>query len=325
MSDSGADRVEVLAGLGYYGPQGGPPFDVTVTASVGGGPETIAHVRYQGGDTSAPILSLDPCQLMGGSDLPGTTVTFSFAGGPPNVEGAPLQVRLGEDDAAPDVALNSSPPNGKKVKAGDQIKIDALAREKRSGGPWQMGVQSIEVRANGDLVKDESYLSFRGKKCGAKSWTQALPTATYTVPSNPPDPVTICAIAEDFAGNQREKCAKFPTKERWTGVIRSRLDAPTCLLVEEGRVRLSVDGKTVTGSGTIRVTRRGRGCTGPDEATLAYSATKTSDAFRLVQTDNFGGRAVFVAPIAGRSARAGFPPISYLTGTLTLQCATCPA
>jgi hypothetical protein len=49
------------------------------------------------------------------------------------------------------------------------------------------------------------------------------------------------------------------------------------------------------------------------------------DAFRLVQTDNFGGRAVFVAPIAGRSTRAGFPTIPYLTGSLTLQCATCPA
>lgn len=49
--------------------------------------------------------------------------------------------------------------------------------------------------------------------------------ARYTVPPNPPPVIKLCAIAEDYAGNESDKCAEFPTGDVWKGTMRSEVQA----------------------------------------------------------------------------------------------------
>ena len=167
--------------------------------------------------------SVDPCSLDHGSDLPGTKVKFRvIAVNDPSLTDQ-ATISLGDDTLAPRVHTISSIKRGTKVKAGDRITFDVTAQEKRSGGPWQTGVKMIQVTAEpGGLVKDPwTNPSNLPKACDEKTWEQK-DEATHTVPNNPPAVIEICAITEDYVGNESSQCGEFPTGDVWTGTLHAK-------------------------------------------------------------------------------------------------------
>jgi hypothetical protein len=180
---------------------------------------TVARTGYLDDIPDVPEYDIDPCTLPRGSDLPGTkidvTSTYTASQQPPVIYTG--VITLGHDTLPPPLHVDSVPPKNTKVKAGQDIDITVTASEKRTGGPWQTGVQMIKVTdANGrDVGKPAINPSKDAQACNKKTWGHIYKT-TYTVPKNPPDVIKLCAHAQDYAGNKREKCAKFPTHDLFT-------------------------------------------------------------------------------------------------------------
>ena len=167
---------------------------------------------------------VDPCLLPNGSDLPKTKVVFTGESTDQVKFANSHSVTLGPDEDEPEISVNSSPAKGTKVKPGDVIKIDATARERPTGGTWQTGVQLFQLTGPEGLIKEVEDSSRLPKPCESKSWSKVL-AARYTVPPNPPPVIKLCAIAEDYAGNESAKCAEFPTGDVWKGTMRSEVQA----------------------------------------------------------------------------------------------------
>lgn len=191
---------------------------------------------------------VDPCSLDHGSDLPGTKVSFRGIAAENPSKTYELFLTLGDDTLAPRVHTISSVKRGTKVKEGDQITLDVTAQERRSGGPWQTGVKIIQVTADpGGLVgKPWTNPSNLPKPCDQKTWSQPY-KATYTVPKNPPEIIRICAIAEDYQGNQSSQCGEFPTGDVWRGTI--KVKAVGNVYDEEGELALAF---TVAKDGSVK-------------------------------------------------------------------------
>jgi hypothetical protein len=170
---------------------------------------------YPGMDNT---LNIDPCWVQD-KDIPGTKLSFTAGQGNETVT---TQATLGDDTLAPRINVVSTPARGTNVKAGDKIRLSVTATEKRSGGPWQTGVKIIQITAlEGGLVKDPwTNPSNLPKACNEKTWEQK-DEATYTVPSNPPPLIKICAITQDYVGNESSQCGEFYTGEVWKGTIES--------------------------------------------------------------------------------------------------------
>ena len=115
-----------------------------------------------------------------------------------------------KDNEQPKLHTNSVPPKGKKVKAGDQIKVTMIARD--HANLWQSGIKTIQLVAEsegGRFIASENFPP-------ASPGCTALPPerrveATYTVPSDPPLIVRLAALAEDHAGLMDTDIGEFPT------------------------------------------------------------------------------------------------------------------
>lgn len=169
-------------------------------------------------------FAVNPCPLENGKDLPGTRIQVEVHGNSGTGRPGYGIITLGPDKDAPKVSVNSSPTKGTKVKAGDVIKIDATASERRSGGTWQTGIQLFQLIGPDGKITDKMAPSRLPQACGNKSWSMVL-AASYTVPQNPPPVIKLCAIADDFAGNQGIKCGEFPTGDVWKGTLRTEAQA----------------------------------------------------------------------------------------------------
>ena len=108
-------------------------------------------------------FEVNPCTFRNNaSDLPGTKIGVTANNLANNLatNRAFSQISqtftLGPDQDAPKVSVNSSPPKGTKVKAGDVIKIDATASERRIGGTWQTGVQRFQLVQKAPVVGSKS-------------------------------------------------------------------------------------------------------------------------------------------------------------------------
>ncbi|MGB2889265.1 MAG: hypothetical protein WBC04_16350 [Candidatus Acidiferrales bacterium] len=199
------------------------PHNVNVSASITGAYQSVGNYTAGAGVRNFASFWVDPCWLPGGSDLPGTKVA---------VKADVLDVlgktvfsnnditTLADDTLAPRVNVVSTPARGTKVKTGDKIHLNVTATEKRSGGPWQTGVKIIQVTAEPrGLVKDPwTNPSNLPKSCGEKTW-EHKDEATYTVPKDPPAVIKICAITEDYVGNESSQCGEFPTGDVWKGTL----------------------------------------------------------------------------------------------------------
>jgi hypothetical protein len=228
--DLHADTVEIYPFFSYSGemrPDGSfPGFFGTVRGSIDDLPGSSygADIQSEGDLGPHDPVTLDPCVGgAGASDLPGTqvrmesTVTMDEGGSGP-IRTEESVIVLGDDTLAPRVGVISTPARGSKVMPGDPIVLTVTATEKRSGGPWQMGVERIQVIGPEGLVDSQDYQDYRGKACNAKSWEQTF-EVTYTVPENPGPQIELCAIGEDFAGNTYSRCGTFYTVDVWKGTL----------------------------------------------------------------------------------------------------------
>lgn len=329
-----------------------PPLPFQIGAGVDGTTtQVIDSVLPEG--QQATDLSIDPCTISGGRDLPGTEVRLTGT-----VDGDVDEsiVVLGPDTLAPTITATSEPSTFSTVSAGDQIIFEVTAEEVRSGGPWETGVQSIFLREEGgDPFFDESF-GDQPQPCGQKSWEQTV-TATYTVPDNPPPIIEIVASAQDFGSGlavpvpniPQESRFLFYTGEVWTGTMHSEtrtISEGTCRGSAEATLRLVVaeDG-TVTGEAAVtgpeEVCRAGPArftLPGPD-AIYSVRGTKSATGFTLIFGVLSGQAGVgfgtntateSVVPITGPTRAEGefvavFPGISEITSTNTFQldCESC--
>ena len=228
--DLNADFVEIypfFAYSGEIGPDGSlPGFFGTVRGSIDDlrGSTYGADIQSEGDLGPHDPFTLDPCVGdAGASDLPGSQVRVEATvtmdeGGSGSVPTEESVIILGDDTLAPRVGVISTPARGSKVMPGDPIVLTVTATEKRSGGPWQMGVERIQVIGPEGLVDSRDYQDYRGKACDAKSWEQTF-EVTYTVPENPGPQIELCAIGEDFAGNTQSRCGTFYTVDVWQGTM----------------------------------------------------------------------------------------------------------
>jgi len=267
-----------------------PGLNVSLDAKVDGDYRTVAYYS-PGSEESTSHFMVDPCWLEGGSDLPNTKVTEeAFVGG----GGERRVITLGDDTLAPRVHVVSTPARRSKVKTGDKIKLEVDATELRKGGPWQTGVHMIQVTAlpGGQVgepwVNSASPLS---QKCGQKTWEQKY-EATYTVPSNPPPIINLCALAEDYAGNESSNCGEFVTGD-WYGTLREH--AQGNIYNDTVYVHFSFNEErdgTIKGKGRVdKMTSKPQlwgPCTStrtlnlkPDEAEFPISGKRVGDEFQL--------------------------------------------
>lgn len=213
--DSVADTVGVYSFVLRHG--GG---EVKVYDANGG--RLIGSYRYANAATA--VFEVDPC-WSGGSDVPGTKLAFmAVLQGISAVSGEEtarnLTISLGDDTLAPRVHVISTPARGSRVKPGDKINLKVDASELRSGGPWQTGVKMVQVTALPGGQVGEPWVNSASplaQKCGQKTWEQNY-EATYTVPSNPPPLIKICALAEDYVGNEGSICGDFPTGQYYGSI-----------------------------------------------------------------------------------------------------------
>ncbi len=309
--------------------------DIAVMASIGGNqPKQACHFSFTTSDLYCTSNG-DPCDLPGGSDLPGTVVNLDL-----------LQKNTGQvlrhdtatfsaDSAAPEVQLVSDPLNGVKVKEGQKIKLTGNALENKVSG-WQTGVAKIYI----DVIKPsyeemgpESYDTLKGKSCSEKSWKQKTKEFTYTVPKDVKGVVRICAFADDFAGNTGKDCAEFPTGDHWKGTIRSTSNAiyaggaGTCVNEKwlfNLDIYVAADG-TVAGKGTGQLTAspqcRLNGWNGVFEGQMhntSFDVTGKLDGqnFQLFFADTYRdgktyGLMDFALLYSGTSIAADMPPFIF--------------
>ena len=166
------------------------------------------------------IFDVKPCELPGGSDLPGAPLAISFVSANPAAR-ATETLTLRPDTEKPTLKTTSTPRKGTKVKTGDTIKVRMEASEEygdtRMG--WQTGVKKIQLtdESRNQVVPPHFEATGGPRPCKEKQWKQFL-EVTYTVPPNPPPIVRLRAIAEDFAGNKDDDVGEFPTGD-WYGTF----------------------------------------------------------------------------------------------------------
>ena len=168
------------------------------------------------------VNGIDPSRFfadvrMFGGDGPGNDAQLEYT--PPDKE-------------PPKLNVTSTPEKGKKVRAGERITVKAIARD--DANPWQTGIKSIDLTAEGagPFGFQEYALA-----CDRPSPPRTL-QGVYTVPANPPPLVRLRATAKDFAGNEIDLWANFPTGD-WYGWIDWRIPIPGGRLW--GRLDLTFD------------------------------------------------------------------------------------
>lgn len=116
------------------------------------------------------------------------------------------------DREPPKLTVTSMPEKGKKVTARQRITVKAIANDNANN--WQTGIKSIDLTAEGS-----GPFGFHDypPTCDRPPPPRTL-EGVYTVPANPPPLVRLRATAKDFAGNETDLLANFPTGD-WYGTI----------------------------------------------------------------------------------------------------------
>jgi hypothetical protein len=299
--ETSADTIHIMSDK--LGPACGGAV-VEVSAALPGKPEgPVGSYDNAGGPMLFPK---DPCTLRSGSDLPATRIVATArlsprAGGTPAGPAAQATFVLGDDTLAPDVRVVSRPARGSKVKPGETITLDVTAMERRfypwgpdpDFPPWQTGVKFIQVvrtdqaGAAQQLVKQSPVYGGAPRPCAQKSWEQHL-HATYTVPPNPPAVIHLCALAEDYPGNQGVNCGVFHTGQTWQGTIHSVATVDTRLAGRHAHaaatydttLALAVAGDgTISGSGTAELVSGRCNLNGSDTTATEIRFTISGSAF----------------------------------------------
>jgi len=287
VSEGGPVEMSVFVDTCDYG---------EVDASAGGATHGLGAIAQLPVGTKRGIFTFTPCSLPGGSDLPGAHVNVSMKAVSPSTGtvdpsgDGPVTITLGDDTAAPELEVHSTPRQGSKVKAGDKISVKITATESKQAGTWQTGVHSIQLSATnaGGLVDSKDYGS-RPKACAEKTWTETLTAKPYTVPANPPPIIHLQAVTEDYQGNQATVGADFPTGDEWTGTLHiiSGAGGETCGVALNGTLTLVVGSKgAVQGNYVASETAVAIGCRaeGGGAFNAAVSGQLIGNAFHLTFT-----------------------------------------
>jgi hypothetical protein len=207
-----------MNGEGSFNVQACAPGDVLV--GQGSVPALRRSSDVDPGSGYFGIFDVKPCELPGGSDLPGAPLAISFVSANPAAR-ATKTLTLRPDTEKPTLKTTSTPRKGTKVKTGDTIKVRMEASEEygdtRMG--WQAGVKKIQLtdESRNQVVPPHFEATGGPRPCKEKLWKQFL-EVTYTVPPNPPPLIRLRAIAEDFAGNKDDDVGEFPTGD-WHGTF----------------------------------------------------------------------------------------------------------
>ena len=146
-----------------------------------------------------------------------------------------LDLNAARDDTLPTLDVTWTPPKGSKVKAKQRITARAVARDDTNR--WQSGINTIDLNVDG------------GGSFGFEDFPRPQPPCerlppprtldgVYTVPANPPPLVRLRVVTKDFAGNETELWADFPTGD-WHGRIDWWIPNPNSRLW--GRLDLAFD------------------------------------------------------------------------------------
>lgn len=147
------------------------------------------------------------------------------------------------DGEPPRLRVTSMPEKGTKVRTGQRITVKAIAND--DANRWQTGIKSIDLTAEGG-----GPFGFQDYSPPATTCERPPPPRTlegvYRVPDNPRPIVRLRATAKDFANNETNLGAEYPTGD-WYGTI---------IKVAEGgghNHRINVDfAFEVDASGTIK-------------------------------------------------------------------------
>jgi hypothetical protein len=142
-------------------------------------------------------------------------IAEAVVGGMEGQDDVRLDLNAGRDDIPPTLDVTWTPPKGSKVKAKQRITAKAVARD--DANRWQTGINTIDLNVDG------------GGSFGFHDYPRPQPPCAnpppprildgvYTVPADPPPLVRLRAVAKDFAGNETEVWAEFPTGD-WYGHI----------------------------------------------------------------------------------------------------------
>ena len=147
---------------------------------------------------------------------PSVRVTAKSTGG--IISAVIISAQGAKDKEKPKLDTTSNPRKGKKVKAGDKIKVTMVARD--HANLWQSGIKTIQLVAESEGGRFIASENFPPAPVGCT----ALPPerrveATYEVPSNPPPIVRLAALAEDHAGHMDTDVGEFPTQGDWYGTF----------------------------------------------------------------------------------------------------------
>ena len=209
-------------GEGSFQVQACAPGDVLV--GQGNIPAIRRSPDFDPGSEYYGIFNVKPCELPGGSDLPGAPLAISFVSANPAAR-ATKTLTLKPDTEKPTLKTTSTPRKGARVKPGDTIKVRMEASEEYADRRmnWQTGVKKIQLidESPNPVVTPHWEATGGPRPCKEKQWKQFL-EVTYTVPPNPPPVIRLRAIAEDFAGNKDDDLGEFPTGD-WSGTIKKTL------------------------------------------------------------------------------------------------------
>jgi hypothetical protein len=121
------------------------------------------------------------------------------------------------------------------VKAKQRITAKAVARD--DANRWQSGINTIDLNVDGGGPFGFEDFPRPQPPCERLPPPRTL-DGVYTVPANPPPLVRLRAVTKDFAGNETELWADFPTGD-WHGRIDWWIPAPSSRVW--GRLDLAFD------------------------------------------------------------------------------------
>jgi hypothetical protein len=209
VTSGGDDRQIIVPG----------PFDSFDRRAV----ELLAKARQEALEQALPSLGLEPGQFKVDSVKFGVDqVLVSYD-------------KFNQDDMdPPTLKVTSTPREGTKVEAGDQIKVTITASKRYDDGykSWPgNGVLNLQLIADDGRLVDSKYYGLP-PPCERRTLE-----ATYTVPRNPPRIVHLTALAEDAVGRLSLWVGEFYTVEVWHGTDENSYDASSNNGVEDVRSR----------------------------------------------------------------------------------------
>jgi hypothetical protein len=325
---SALDVVEVLPQVRANVAMTGCP-ELNLTATVRNLTDK-KRAQFQTNESSF-AWKFSPCQGGRGSDLPGDVVAVKID--PFDATGTLTgSLTLGPDTTHPVAKLDSEPPPGARVRAGDRIQVLAdgtSGDDARDGATsWQTGVQTLQVIAGGGRVHSVESGRRSPEPCGSKR-LQLDKDVRYKVTKGDGPVLQLCAVAEDYVGldSGATGCREYYLGEVWKGPLQGTVSPQGCTSARvNGTMTLAVDAKGKV-AGTYEFSYPSYTCGPATVPPLSISdqvtGTKTGSSFSL--TLHGPGPAQLELHASRGRARGSYDFLRGGAGSVSadLECKTC--